>query len=927
VDPSDVLRLEVRHFQDAANWEWALTDAAGRFVASHRVRLDPADQEYQAMTQLPVQVRWQADPGRLLASQADFLDQIGRWMGERIFGDIGRKLVERSPATVLIVVPAEAEILRHWPLELARIGRKPLALSEVSLVIDAGGGDAAHPKQPIGDRLRMLAVFSLPRDEPLLMLSQQRYELVGSVERLVASKASNINLVTLQYGVTRRRLSEILEEGEGWDVIHFSGHGLATGLLLEGANGRPDEVGADELITMLRLAHSRLKLLVLSSCESGAAAADAGLGSPSPDDEIPVRLPAMAADAARRLDCAVLGMRYGVGDDFSIELACHLYDSLFAKGNRLPRALQLALPKALERCPEPGNPALSVATPALFGQRAVDMRLTPPAEENPTFRPGGKMSRFVPQPDPFVGRVEVMAAAAQALAADNRFSGLLFHGSAAVGKTACALELAYLYRDQFSALVRYQAPAVGEPVAGSLTRLASAMESQLRDFGPGLREAIGSRAALDQFLPDLTDLMVRRSIFMLFEGMETLLTPEGTWYDEMWGALLNALLSHGHGSRLVLTSQMPLATPHDRLQVVPVPVLSPSESLLLARQLPHLGAVLRGRTELSVDWAVPLIADVLAAAAGRPVLIHEADRMLTSPSLLDRLPGQIAELTPGSLTASDRQLYLTLARRWTRGITLSPPEPATSAVDLTGLCEQDIRLLQASVTALQDLSDKLARLDRTPLRWADSDEVSVSTRRALHRADEQLDELKQQITVMTWPHAGWAAKLVGVRAAVQRDIGHVRDRTTPAGQAETARLGVSVAELLRWFHGQYPSLFTGDTAAVTLPPPGAGAYGELPLADPADRRPLDEVPAVKGTAMAFPGEVKLAFCQRVGRDWEALADLFDVPGYERQRFDAGSEPRDLWEWLENREKLGELPGGLERIRRGDLAAMMRPSGP
>lgn len=924
--PPDVLRLEVQHFQDAANWEWTLTDAAGRFVAVHRVRLDPADQEYQAMTQLPVQVRWQADPGRLLASQADFLDQIGCWMGEQVFGDVGRKLVERSPATVLVVIPAEGEILRHWPLELARVGRKPLARSEVSLVIDVASGDAARPKQPIGDRLRMLAVFSLPRGEPLLMLSQQRYELVGSVERLAASKASNINLVTLQYGVTRRRLSEVLEEGEGWDVIHFSGHGLATGLLLEGINGRPDEVGADELITMLRLAHSRLKLLVLSSCESGAAAPDAGPGSPSPDDEIPARLPTMAADAARRLDCAVLGMRYGVGDDFSIELARHLYDSLFAKGNRLPRALQLALPKALEHCPEPGNPALSVATPALFGQRAVDLKLTPPAEENPTFRPGGKMSRFVPQPDPFVGRVEVMAAAAHALAADNRFSGILFHGSEAAGKTACALELAYLFKDQFSALVRYQAPAVGEPVAGSLTGLASALESQLRDFGPEMREAIGGRAALEQFLPQLTDLMVRRSIFMLFEGMETLLTPEGTWYDEMWGALVDALLNHGHGSRLVLTSRVPLAEPHDRLQVVPVPVLSPDESLLLARQLPHLGAVLRGRTELSVDQAVPLIADTLVAAGGRPVLINEADRRLTSPGLLGRLPGQIAELRPSSLTASDRQLYLSLARRWTRGISSSPPEPATSAADLAGLHEQHVRLLQASVTALQDLSDKLARLDRTPLRWADSDEVSVSARRALHRANEQLAELERQVTVMTWPHAGWAAKLVGVRAAVQRDIAHVRpDRTTPTRQAETARLGVSVAELLVCFHHRYPSLFTGDTAADTPPPAAPGASREPPTADPADRRPLDEVPAANGAAAAFPGEVKLEFCRRIGRDWEALADLFGVPGYERQRFGPGSEPRDLWEWLENREKLGQLPGGLEQISRGDLALMMRPA--
>src|SRR5262249_32331725 len=196
-------------------------------------------------------------------------------------------------------------------------------------------------------------------------------------------------------------------------------------------------------------------------------------------------------------------------------LAHHLYDSLLAKGNRLPRALQLALPKALGHWPEPGNPALSVATPALFGEEAVDLSLVPPEEKKPSFRPGGKMSYFGRQPELFVGRVEPMAVASRALAADDHFSGILIHGPEPTGKTACAAELAYLYKDQFTGLVRHQGPARGAPIAGALIGLAETLETQLEDFGPDMKDPDRSRAKLESFLPRLTELMEQPTIFML----------------------------------------------------------------------------------------------------------------------------------------------------------------------------------------------------------------------------------------------------------------------------------------------------------------------------------------------------------------------------------------------------------------------------
>ena len=60
----------------------------------------------------------------------------------------------------------------------------------------------------------------------------------------------------MQYGVTRERLQDVLEEGEGWDVIHISGHGAPGELVLETEDGSPDPVTAAELVDLLDLARA-----------------------------------------------------------------------------------------------------------------------------------------------------------------------------------------------------------------------------------------------------------------------------------------------------------------------------------------------------------------------------------------------------------------------------------------------------------------------------------------------------------------------------------------------------------------------------------------------------------------------------------------------------------------------------------------------
>ena len=746
MDTSEILRLEAQHFQGPERWDWALMTTAGKLLAHHEVKLDPKSLEYKAMTRLQFYMRWYADPERPLESEQEFLGQVGQWMGERVFGDVGRKLVERRPVTALVVMPSGAENLPHWPFELAWVDGQPLAMQEVSLLFDVSDVPAqgsSRTKAKIRKRLRMLAVFSQPAEEPLLLLSQQRYDLVRSIKRIAARAGRSVSLVTMQHGVTRKNLREILKQGEGWDVIHFSGHGLASRLLLEGADGHADPMPTDELLQTLHLARSRLKLLVLSSCESGAAAGNEAIrvgaspadGEASEDFDDRRPLPAVAVEAARQLDCAVLGMRYRVSDDFAIGLAHHLYDNLFDKQNFLPRALQLALPEALEHWPEPGNPPLSVATPALFGQRGADLSLVPPAAESSFALGGLKMSYFDREPELFVGRVEPMAAASRVLAPDDRFSGVLFHAPGPTGKTACAVELAYLYEGQFNSLVQYRIPTHPNEIEGSLAGLAKSMKAQLEQFGSAMKQAVRSRAKLERFLPRLKELMEQHAILVFIDGIEELLTTDGNWRDDMWRLVIDALLDDNRASRLVLTSRRQPAELHHGLRVIPVPPLSPEEALLLARQLPHLGDVLRGRTELPMERAATLLADTLVAAAGIPEVIHQADKQLTSLGALDGLPTRIAELARAAGTRENttdtREEYLRIVNEWTRGIrrssgASSARESATPALSAYSPSRQVDSEPSTQVSVIDKPKHKKTDLRSNELRAEPENEVRIT---------------------------------------------------------------------------------------------------------------------------------------------------------------------------------------------------------
>jgi hypothetical protein len=67
---------------------------------------------------------------------------------------------------------------------------------------------------------------------------------------------------------------------------------------------------------------------------------------------------------------------------------------------------------------------------------------------------------------------------------------------------------------------------------------------------------------------------------------------------------------------------------------------------------------------------------------------------------------------------------------------------------------------------------------------------------------------------------------------------------------------------------------------------------------------------------------KTAVCGRLVHDWPNLADYFEIPLADRAGFKPGREPHSVWEWLEQRARLGELHSGLAAIGRSDLTELL-----
>jgi hypothetical protein len=647
------LRLDAVKFTSPIRWGWVLTDgASGAFISSHMMQPDDSSWQFEAFSDLAGYLSWHAAPDTRAQDETRIVGELGEWVGSQVLGPVASAMVQASPVTVRVVALEAAAELLAGPLELAHVGGKPIAGQGVTLVMDTGSAESAV--RPVGERLRVLGLFSLPEGRQALNLRRERHSLVQLIKG-IASGGKAVDVEVLQYGVTRDRLREILAEDEGWDVVHISGHGSAGQLLLETDAGEPDQVTASELAELLDSARGRLKLVTVSACWSAAVAVTEQrrlLGLPAAADRsTPVARSSgdgasaresLAAELNRRLGCAVLAMRYPVDDEFALALSGKLYALLAGEGQPLPEAVRQALHE-LAPGPDdagPGSnafPPLSLAAPALFGSTAIGLRLAAP-DAGPESGESGEpaMPGFPPEPERFVGRTGVMARASAALAVGSGVPGVLLFGMPGGGKTACALELAYGHEHAFDRLVWYKAPEHRTDIAGALTDFAVTLERGLN--GPEMASWTADDDNLAAFPSRLDTLLRNRRLLIVIDNADSLLNGDGDWGDERWGEVIDALTQQPDGlTRVILTSRHVPARRHG-LRVEAVGTLSVEESLLLARELPNLNALARGQAPgMDRHTARRVARRAFYVAQGHPKMLELADRQAAHPERLAEL--------------------------------------------------------------------------------------------------------------------------------------------------------------------------------------------------------------------------------------------------------------------------------------------------
>ena len=653
------------------------------------------------------------------------------------------------------------------PLELAVVESRPLAVQGVALVMQVGGKPAGV-KRPVGERLRVLGLFSLPEGGgAALNLRRERFELARLVHDTAEVAGRGVELRVLQYGVTRDRLRTVMREGAGWDVVHISGHGGRGAFVLEHPDGSPDPVSSSELVELLAPSARQIRLVTASACSSaeltarehlqllglappvrgdaaGGGVAPAAAGTvPTEGGQRSELVPVLATALVDRLDCAVLGMRFPVVDDFALALNRELYGLLVGQGQPLAAALGIALPDLVAGPATPACPALSAGTPALFGGRAVDLVLEPPAGTPLVFdTERTRLAGFPDQPERFVGRVGVMVRANAALAERSGSSGVLFHGMAGAGKTACALELVYTQEDNFRVLAWYKAPDEGHDITTALTDLAVVLEGKL----PGLKLAhlLDDTDTLRGFLPTLTQFAEQSRVLVVIDNIESLLTDNGEWRDARWGLLVGALTGHGGLSRVVLTSRRRPVELDGRVRAEAVHALSRDEAVLLARELPNLGALITGTPLDSDDGPGQAAAGrglavrVLAAAQGHPKLLELADGQAADPARLEMLLGSAGQewarrgVAPGGLFTSvsgeptaAAEDYAAVLGSWTRQVADGLAEAARVMFGLLCCLEEDDRIPLVIEGNWADVWQRLT-LPGDPPEWAQALEPLTS---------------------------------------------------------------------------------------------------------------------------------------------------------------------------------------------------------
>lgn len=631
--------LRIDRFFSALEWDWSLFDENNTRIVRHCVRIDPAEFEFSLFADLPYNLQQVACAYANYNDAVDeLLPQLGLWINRVLFGSILEWLIQHrgTIATVVLVeIPSAAKKVGSYPFEFATWENKLLIEVGIVLVYAVEGTSTRElSRAPASKPLRFLSLFSSPANVSALALRKERKDLASMVAKLTTIHRLDIELMILQYGATKETLSRIVEDANGWDILHISAHGEENRILLENEFGRGEDVDDDELVSIIRPLAGRVRLVTVHSCLSAATYGPSSATEPE----------SLAFKIAARLDCAVLGMRYSVRDAFAAALTTELYRCLLEQRQSLTNALALKLRLGGTATALSTADTISKATPILLHTSATNLTLLPPKSKRGQLElPAVGLASFPPEPSIFVGRVDLLSMATAAFAPAAKYSVVIFHGLPGIGKSEAALELIYRHqRQRFSKYVYYDFLSGGGDAEVHLQSFVTALELQLELFEGTLTGAFSSDASSTLELR-IKSFLYEQSVVLLLDNLEVLLDSVGNWILPEWKRFFNMLALHGGLSRTVVTSRFaPVLTQKvsERCLLLPLTPLSPDEVDHLIDELPDLRQLRRSEADNEIlsllrNWAggVPaLIVQAEAIAGDAPALAQFCAELVNNGS-------------------------------------------------------------------------------------------------------------------------------------------------------------------------------------------------------------------------------------------------------------------------------------------------------
>jgi tetratricopeptide (TPR) repeat protein len=700
--------------RDALTAELRLRDAGGAQVGYRALDIRKIEASTrQGLFNLREFVRlYAARPGQQGLNEKQLVADLGvrlanDILGEEIFGPLSDSDRHR---TLRVRLPMEEEnhlaaALARVPWEIARAAADEPTLAERNLVVRAVVGDdpVARPLALETDEsLRVLFVFAEARGSAPLAAREERKALQAMFEKEIYPKR-RIEADFLMHGVTRERLVGLISDRRGYHIVHWSGHGHRNLLELAGAGGESDRLSGEDLVDLLRESGGfQPQLFFLSACHSGdvlrienwadfravAAGHEPGATEAAEEGEIAGRRleerPGYTGTAHALLRAgipSVVAMRYAVGDDYARDLAVDFYGAILAATN--PPDVAEALNRARnQRRAATSYGACDHATPVLYG--LADPGLPLPKGKSPYHhRRDPRLMKIgelnIREHPHFVGRTWELAELGAHVIGHQRSASVtpvaLVQGMGGMGKTALAAEAIDLWKEQFDWVLLFQAKPNALSLDTTLSDIHRLLYAELKTYHDHVQENPADeiwRAAEGDFRGEarmrrigenLLRAMQDEAILLVLDNFETNLKKnEDECQDPEWDRLLALLAAElpGSASRVLLTCRRPIAAPHYRVMLGPLPA---GEAALYLRSHPDLRPLLfsddadERRLAQRVLFASrfhPLLLDRLARLVPMRPQLEEALRKLESARGYANLP----ELFGARSTGANEVAYL-----------------------------------------------------------------------------------------------------------------------------------------------------------------------------------------------------------------------------------------------------------------------------